>query len=98
CNHTGVIKGWEYSTDLQNWTATNNTTSTQTFSNLNATTYYRVLIQSGVCSGMYSDTAVITVYQAVTTAAAGADRILCLQDTFKLNANKIGRASCRERV
>jgi gliding motility-associated-like protein len=46
---TGTILGWESTNDWITWTSTGNTTTTQSFSNLLDTTYYRVIIQSGVC-------------------------------------------------
>lgn len=54
--HTGTIVGWESSNDSITWTSTGNTTTSQSFSNLTDTTYYRVIIQSGVCP---PDTAVV---------------------------------------
>lgn len=53
---TGSIVQWESSTDQITWTSTGNTTSSQPFSNLTDTTFYRVIVQSGVCP---SDTSVI---------------------------------------
>ncbi|WP_207492126.1 PKD domain-containing protein [Aridibaculum aurantiacum] len=86
--HNGTINGWEYSTDNgATWTAVSNTTATQSYTNLTATTWYRALVQSGACNELASDTAIITVYQAVTPALAGSDRVLCLQDTVHLAAN-----------
>jgi gliding motility-associated-like protein len=48
--HTGTITGWESSNDSIIWVSTGNTTTTQTFTNLLDTTYYRVIITSGVCA------------------------------------------------
>lgn len=54
--HTGSIIQWESSNDEITWTSTGNTTTTENFSNLTDTTFYRVIIQSGVCP---SDTAIV---------------------------------------
>jgi gliding motility-associated-like protein len=47
--HTGTITGWESSNDSITWVSTGNTTTTQSYTNLLDTTYYRVIITSGVC-------------------------------------------------
>jgi gliding motility-associated-like protein len=86
--YIGKTKKWEYSTDSGvNWTGMNNTTDAYTYNNLTTTTWYRAIVQSGVCATSYSDTAIVTVYQPVTPANAGADRIICLQDSIHLNGN-----------
>jgi hypothetical protein len=57
------------------------------YTNLANTVWYRAIVQSGACSPVYSDTAVITVKQPVTKANTGADRAICLQDSIQLNAS-----------
>lgn len=52
---TGSIVQWESSTDHITWTPIANTTTTENWSNLATTTFYHVIVQSGVCS---SDTSV----------------------------------------
>jgi gliding motility-associated-like protein len=72
---TGSILGWESSTDHITWTPISNTTTTESYSNLVATTFYRAIVQSGVCS---SDTAVedtvnvdpVTVGGTITPSAS----------------------------
>jgi hypothetical protein len=87
-NYTGTIRGWQYSSDSgRSWTAIANTTATQNYTNLANTLWYRTIVQSGACSPVYSDTAVITAKQLVTKADAGADRAICLQDSIRLSAN-----------
>lgn len=71
---TGTIIGWESSNDQVTWTATGNTTTSQNFTNLIDTTFYRVIVQSGVCSSDTStiDTVIVdpvTVGGAVSPAA-----------------------------
>lgn len=46
---TGTVIGWESSNDSITWVSTGNVTASQNFTNLVDTTYYRVIIQSGVC-------------------------------------------------
>ena len=48
--YTGTITGWESSNDSITWVSTGNTTTSQNFTNLLDTTYYRVIITSGVCA------------------------------------------------
>jgi gliding motility-associated-like protein len=71
---TGSVVQWESSNDGITWSTILNTTHSNGFSNLTDTTFYRVIVQSGVCP---ADTAVmdtvivdpVTVGGAVTPAA-----------------------------
>lgn len=73
--HTGTITKWQSSID--NWTTPvdiANTTTTQAYTNLTATTKYRAVLTSGVCPSANSADATITVSPAsvggtITTAA-----------------------------
>lgn len=78
----GTILGWESSNDSITWTSTGNTTTTQTFNNLIDTTYYRVIIQSGVCP---SDTSVVdsVIVDPITVGGA----VSPAQDTVCSGAN-----------
>ena len=72
--HTGNVTGWERSTDPGFGTSTpiNNLTTTLTaaeIGTLTATTYFRAIVQSGVCAPAFSDAAVITVNTAPTVSA-----------------------------
>ncbi|MEK7199641.1 MAG: PKD-like domain-containing protein, partial [Bacteroidota bacterium] len=76
--YTGNIIRWESSSDNgATWTNIANATNTLTYNNLTITTLYRSLVQSGMCTSIYSNNATITVLQAVTTANAGPDQMLC---------------------
>ncbi len=87
--YTGSILQWEISTDNANtWATISNTTNSFTYNNLIATSAYRVLVQSGVCSPQYSNGVVITVAQPVTKANSGADQLLCNTNTVSLQANQ----------
>ena len=69
--HTGNVVRWESS--LNNFstapTVISNTTTSQSYLNLTQTTYYRAVIQSGVCATAASSVATITV---ITTPISGA--------------------------
>lgn len=59
---TGVVQGWQYSTDGFNWISLTNTTDSLVYVNLTQTTYYRAIVLSGVCSpAQYSSVDTITV-------------------------------------
>ncbi len=76
--YTGSIIRWESSADNgTTWNNIANTTNTLSYNNLASTTLFRVLIQSGVCAAIYSNTVTITVLQPVSIANAGPDQILC---------------------
>lgn len=86
--YTGSIIRWEYSTDNgANWNILSNTADTYTYANLTVTTWYRVLVQSGIGTPAYSALAIITVLQPVTMANAGVDLNLCNQSSTGLLAN-----------
>lgn len=59
--HTGTVQNWESSTDGLVWTNIANTTTTQAYTNLVATTYYRAMVMSGVCAVDTSGIDTITV-------------------------------------
>lgn len=59
--NTGTVQNWESSTDGITWTPIANTTASQSYTNLVATTYYRANVRSGVCSATLSSIDTITV-------------------------------------
>ncbi|WP_421875097.1 PKD domain-containing protein [Marinoscillum sp.] len=60
--HVGNIQRWEYSlTGEQPWTPINNTTSTLDYDNLDQSTWYRVVVKSGVCDEQISNVVEITI-------------------------------------
>lgn len=60
--YVGSIVRWQYSTNGgATWTNINNTTPTQSFSNLTVTTMYRAQVKSGVCPQVNSAPATVTV-------------------------------------
>ncbi|MDP3128445.1 MAG: PKD-like domain-containing protein, partial [Sediminibacterium sp.] len=86
--YTGNIIRWESSSDNgTTWTNIANTTNTLTYNNLAITTLYRLLVQSGMCTSIYSNNATITVIQPVTIANAGPDQTLCYTTSASLSAN-----------
>lgn len=61
-SHTGNILYWEQSTDGgSTWTNISNTTPSYNYNNLLQTTAYRVVVKSGVCDSLISNTVIITV-------------------------------------
>ncbi len=65
--YTGNILGWEFSVDSgSSWHAIANTTASFVFTNLQVTTQYRALVQSGICNSVYSNPVNIHVYQLTT--------------------------------
>ncbi|MES2331856.1 MAG: PKD domain-containing protein [Bacteroidota bacterium] len=83
--NTGNIVQWESSTDGINWAVINDTASSYTYSNLSATTFFRVFLKSGACSQQYSNIATITVAQPVLPGALSADAIVC----FSINGGTL---------
>jgi hypothetical protein len=64
----GTVVNWESSTDAgATWTTIANTTTTENYTNLSDTTWYRAIVTSGLCGNDTSSTAV--VYIDPTTVA-----------------------------
>lgn len=67
--YTGDILSWESSTDNgSSWTPIVNTTPNQTYSNLTDTTWYRVIVQNGICDEDTSSIAIINLYPSPDVA------------------------------
>ena len=76
---TGTITRWESSDD--NWVTTNsitNTTASQAYINLTATTKYRVVVTSGTCASDNSNEITITVDPASSGGNLSSDANVCL--------------------
>ncbi|MCZ4224187.1 PKD domain-containing protein [Pedobacter rhodius] len=83
----GSVVRWESSTDgWVNWNTIDNTTVSIAYSNLNTTTQYRAVVQSGACKPEFSTPATITVVPATTIADAGTNQVLCNETSAQLNA------------
>lgn len=62
-DYTGTIMKWQYSFDYgTTWNDTANVNHTLNFSNLNQTTTYRAVVQSGACATAYSEICTIVVH------------------------------------
>ncbi|MFN3916348.1 MAG: gliding motility-associated C-terminal domain-containing protein [Flavobacteriales bacterium] len=60
---TGSVVQWESSTDFGNtWNPIANSTFNETYSNLTDTTWYRVIVQNGICGADTSSIAFINLY------------------------------------
>jgi gliding motility-associated-like protein len=74
----GTIQNWESSTDGGlTWSAIANTTTSQSYTNLMDTTWYRVIVMSGVCGNDTSTTAVINVNPATNAGTLSMDDTVC---------------------
>ncbi|MFT6746443.1 MAG: hypothetical protein ACJAZ2_000782 [Glaciecola sp.] len=77
--HTGSITNWESSTD--SWTTTTNivnTSTTQAYTNITATTKYRAVVTSGSCAAANSSEVTVTVDAAVVGGSISADASVCV--------------------
>ncbi|TCC93372.1 PKD domain-containing protein [Pedobacter frigiditerrae] len=86
---TGNVIRWESSTDggVTYPNIINNTTTSLTYTNLTTTTYFRAIVQSGVCATAISSAAIITVNQGAVGAIAGPDQNLCSVTSTVLAGN-----------
>ena len=84
---TGSVTRWEFSTNNgTSWTNISNTTTSQTFTNLVTTRWYRALVTSGACSAKYSDTMKIVVASAsVAGFLSTSDTVCALSNSGTLN-------------
>lgn len=61
--HTGAVQYWESSVDGgATWTNIANTTTSQAYTGLTDTTWYRAVVMSGACAADTSSIAMITIY------------------------------------
>ena len=67
--HSGTVLDWEYSEDAgANWTGLTNTTTNQDYTNLIDTTWYRAIVQNGICPQDTSSVAFINLFPAPSAA------------------------------
>lgn len=86
--YTGTIVRWESSVNNGvSWSTITNTTTTQSYLNLNQTTLYRAVVKSGTCAEAFSTVTTITIVNPVTAPNAGADVKLCNANTVTLLGN-----------
>jgi hypothetical protein len=90
-NYTGTIVRWESSTNGgASWTTINNTSTTQSYSNLTQTTIYRVFLTlNNGCDG-YSDVGIIPVNEPFTPTVTANPSIICLGESATLRASDYG--------
>jgi hypothetical protein len=62
---TGIIDGWQSSTDGTNWVDINNKTTSISPNNITATTYYRAVLTNGTCTSNSSQ-AIVSVHNIPT--------------------------------
>ncbi len=80
---TGTPLQWEYSIDAGGtWTTDANTTTTENYTGLVQTTWYRAYVEGGFCPDVYSDTAVIYVEQLTDPATISGSDSLCATMVF----------------
>ncbi len=75
--YIGSISGWEFSTDGITWSPIANATASQAYTNLINTTYYHVLVKSGVCASVTSSTDTITVDLPTVGGGVSASTNVC---------------------
>ncbi|MEP4533759.1 MAG: Ig-like domain-containing protein, partial [Cyclobacteriaceae bacterium] len=78
--HTGLVTKWQSSTSSDFSTALTdiaNTTTSLTATNLTATTYYRAVVQSGVCATANSATGTVTVDPASVGGSIAGSATVC---------------------
>ncbi|MBV9989420.1 MAG: gliding motility-associated C-terminal domain-containing protein, partial [Chitinophagaceae bacterium] len=79
---TGHVQHWESSTDNgATWTVLADTNRVFNYNAIAVSTWYRALVQNGVCAVQYSNTIPVTAIQPVTIASAGPDQLLCNADS-----------------
>lgn len=83
---SGNVIEWESTNDNgATWNTIVNTTTSETYTNLTQTTWYRVLIDGGVCPDVYSDTAVIFVETTTDAGTIEPDTTICPEEIVDIN-------------
>ncbi|MBL7883693.1 MAG: hypothetical protein JNL69_06465, partial [Bacteroidia bacterium] len=76
--NTGNVTRWEFSTDAgATWTNIANTTTTQSYTNLTQTRYFRAFVTSLGCAGAYSSIDSIVVTSATVAGSVTANTTVC---------------------
>ena len=92
--YTGTIQWQQSANGSTGWgnvsSGSGATSATYTTPNLSATTYYKAVITSGVCSSASSTTATITVNALPTVAAITGTAAVCTQFTTQLACSTAG--------
>ena len=87
----GAVDRWEYTDDGgATWVPIVNTNTFQVYNNLSATRKYRVFVKNGLCPGIYSDTATVTVDPQAVGGSVLSSAIACSgsnRDTLQLTGH-----------
>ena len=76
--HTGSIIRWQYSQNSgASWVNTSNTTTSQAYTNMATSTWYRVVIQSGACPATLSSVAMITTATSTVAGSVSSNATVC---------------------
>lgn len=76
--HTGAVSRWEFSINAgATWTNIVNATTTQTYTNLTQTRYFRALVTSSGCAGAYSAIDSIVVTSATVAGSVTSNATVC---------------------
>ena len=78
-NEVGQVVEWLSSTasDIGPWTTIGQTSKTLDYQDLSVTTYYRVVVNNGVCENDTSEAATITVYPATNSGLLSGSAVVC---------------------
>lgn len=93
-SHIGNILRWESSLDGSIWTPIVNTTASYTATNLTATTQFRAVVQSGVCTTENSGAALVTVNAdaSLSLTSGSATPEICINNAITDIVYSIGGA------
>ncbi len=80
--HVGAVVKWQSSINNINFTdLPANTGTTESYTNLTQTTYYRAIVKFGTCADAYSDTATITVSTVSDAGTLNGNQTICISGT-----------------
>lgn len=90
-NYTGTIIRWETSLDSgATWQTISSNNNLITYTNLNATTWYRAIVRSGACSEAISDTTIVTVQSPIlSNNVIGTDQSICYNTAASIITGEI---------
>lgn len=80
----GAINFWEFSDGGGTWNNIANITTSESYSGLTSETWYRVQIEGGACTDVFSDTAVISIDQLTVSGTLGIDDTICIGSPISL--------------
>lgn len=78
--YSGIIEKWQSSPNGTAWTDIANTTDSQNFSGLTATTHYRAVVDNGPCASVNAVSAIVTIIPSSNGGTVSTNQDICADE------------------